>query len=44
MTQPANPAFGYPPACAEAIESITGRPVVETLIQMLALGKIYRIS
>ncbi|WP_432396483.1 UvrD-helicase domain-containing protein [Pseudarthrobacter sp. L19] len=29
---------------AEAIESITGRPVVETLIHMPALGKMYRIS
>ncbi|MET3203947.1 UNVERIFIED_ORG: ATP-dependent exoDNAse (exonuclease V) beta subunit [Arthrobacter sp. UYEF13] len=29
---------------AEAIESITGRPVVETLIHMPALGKVYRIS
>lgn len=29
---------------AEAIESITGRPVVETLIHMPALGKMFRIS
>lgn len=29
---------------AEAIESITGRPVVETLIHMPALGKMYRIA
>ncbi|QCB98576.1 hypothetical protein E5206_18060 [Arthrobacter sp. PAMC25564] len=29
---------------AEAIQSITGRPVVETLIHMPALGKIFRIS
>jgi ATP-dependent exoDNAse (exonuclease V) beta subunit len=29
---------------AQAIESITGRPVVETLIHMPALGKIFRIS
>ncbi|MET1155729.1 UvrD-helicase domain-containing protein, partial [Arthrobacter sp.] len=29
---------------AEAIESITGRPVVETLIHMPALGKIFRIT
>lgn len=29
---------------AEAIESITGRPVVETLIHMPALGKVFRIS
>ncbi|SDL78765.1 hypothetical protein SAMN04487916_11497 [Arthrobacter sp. ov407] len=29
---------------AEATESITGRPVVETLIHMPALGKVFRIS
>lgn len=29
---------------AEAIQSITGRPVVETLIHMPALGKMYRIN
>jgi ATP-dependent helicase/nuclease subunit A len=29
---------------AEAIQDITGRPVVETLIHMPALGKMYRIS
>lgn len=29
---------------AEAIESNTGRPVVETLIHMPALGKMFRIS
>jgi ATP-dependent exoDNAse (exonuclease V) beta subunit len=29
---------------AEAIQSITGRPVVETLIHMPALGKMFRIS
>jgi ATP-dependent helicase/nuclease subunit A len=29
---------------AEAIQAITGRPVVETLIHMPALGKMYRIS
>lgn len=28
----------------EAIQSMTGRPVVETLIHMPALGKMFRIS
>jgi ATP-dependent exoDNAse (exonuclease V) beta subunit len=36
--------IGQMRAYAEAIESITGRPVVETLIHMPALGKVYRIS
>jgi ATP-dependent helicase/nuclease subunit A len=31
-------------AYAEAIRSITGRPVIETLIHMPALGKVFRIS
>lgn len=29
---------------SEAIESVTGRPVVETLIHMPALGKMFRVS